>query len=104
MPQSDLFVLEEKSWTKGGFKSHNDMGINLLSFQVRLKFFIFDIPSFYFFLQAMLYSLLNENFIPDQSLHKVFYIQPKAILKLFKLKVGNERVSSQHIVQRMIRR
>ena len=52
----------------------------------------------------MLYSLLNENFIPDQSLHKVFYIQPKAILKLFKLKVGNERVSSQHIVQRMIRR
>ena len=50
MPQSDLFVLEEKSWTKGGIKSHNDMGINLLSFQVRLKFFIFDIPSFYFFL------------------------------------------------------
>lgn len=52
----------------------------------------------------MLYSLLNDNFTPDQSLQKVFYIQPKAILKLFKLKVGNERVSSQHIVQRMIRR
>ncbi|XP_057375032.1 uncharacterized protein LOC130695983 [Daphnia carinata] len=86
IPPSDLFVLEEKLWTKGGFKSNSDMGINLLTFQ------------------AMLYTLLNENFVPDDSLSKVFYIQPKAILKLFKLKVGNERVSSQHIVQRMIRR
>lgn len=55
-------------------------------------------------LQAMLYTLLNDKFIPDDSLSKVFYIQSKAILKLFKLKVGNERVSSQHIVQRMMRR
>lgn len=52
----------------------------------------------------MLYAMLNENFKPDESLPKVFYIQPKAIMKLFRLKVGNERVSSQHIVQRMIRR
>lgn len=52
----------------------------------------------------MLYTLLNDQFNPDKVLHKVFYIQPKALLKLFKLKVGNERVSSQHIVQRMIRR
>lgn len=57
-----------------------------------------------FDLQAMLYTLLNDNFKPDESIPKVFYIQPKAILKLFKLQVGNERVSSQHIIQRMIRR
>jgi hypothetical protein len=52
----------------------------------------------------MLYALLNENYIPEESLPKVFYIQTKAILKLFNLKVGNERVSSQNIVHRMIRR
>lgn len=34
IPTSDLFVLEEKLWTKGGIKSNSDMGINLLTFQV----------------------------------------------------------------------
>ncbi|XP_046639243.1 uncharacterized protein LOC124320406 [Daphnia pulicaria] len=86
IPKSDLFVLEEKMWTRGGIKSNMDMGTNLLTFQ------------------AMLYALLNENYIPEESLPKVFYIQTKAILKLFNLKVGNERVSSQNIVHRMIRR
>nr|CAH0110469.1 unnamed protein product [Daphnia galeata] len=86
IPKSDLFVLEEKMWTKGGMKSNMDMGTNLLTFQ------------------AMLYALLNEHYTPEESLHKVFYIQTKAILKLFKLKVGTERASSQNIVHRMIRR
>ena len=52
----------------------------------------------------MLYTLLNEHYTPEESLHKVFYIQTKAILKLFNLKVGTERASSQNIVHRMIRR
>lgn len=38
IPKSDLFVMEEKLWTKGGLKSHTDMGINLLTFQVSCSF------------------------------------------------------------------
>lgn len=105
IPPSDLFVLEEKLWTKGILKSNNDMGVNLLTFQVKLFAYYFQaVVLIMVVLQAMLYALLNKNFIPDDPLTRVFYLQTKAILKLFKLKVGNERVSSQHIVQKMIRR
>ena len=41
IPKSDLFVLEEKMWTKGGMKSNMDMGTNLLTFQVYPSFFKF---------------------------------------------------------------
>lgn len=52
----------------------------------------------------MLNVLLNSDYHPDQPFQKVFYLQPKAILKLFKLKVGNERSSSQYVIQKMIKR
>lgn len=42
IPKSDLFVLEEKMWTRGGIKSNMDMGTNLLTFQVNhLNKFLF---------------------------------------------------------------
>lgn len=53
----------------------------------------------------MLTGLLNEeNYNPESPLNKVFHIQPKMILKLFNLNVGEERISSQHIIQRMMKK
>jgi hypothetical protein len=55
--------------------------------------------------QAMLTALLNnENYNADSPMIKVFYIQSKIVLKLFNLNVADERVSSQHIIQRMMKK
>jgi hypothetical protein len=53
----------------------------------------------------MLTALLNnENYNADSPMIKVFYIQSKIVLKLFNLSVADERVSSQHIVQSMMKK
>lgn len=52
----------------------------------------------------MLNVLLNSDYNPDRALQRVYFLQPKAILKLYNLKVGNERSSSQCVIQKMIKR
>lgn len=52
----------------------------------------------------MLSALLSKEYDPEDPFHKVFHMNPKVVTKLFGLQAGNERMSSQYIIRKMIKR
>ena len=52
--------------------------------------------------QAMLAALFSPQMDAEHAVHNVFYMQRRVVSRLFQIKVGGERTSSQHIVRSMI--
>lgn len=53
-------------------------------------------------LEAMLVTLLNPD-LATSGQHRTYFLKPNSVMRFFKLAVGGERVSGQHIVQELQR-
>ncbi|XP_076460230.1 transcription elongation factor, mitochondrial-like [Babylonia areolata] len=53
-------------------------------------------------LEAMLVTLLNTDLSTSRQ-HRAYFLKPNSVMRFFKLSVGGERVSGQHIVRELQR-
>jgi hypothetical protein len=79
LPKADLYTMESKI--------HRYTSLRVVPYLTNQRI-----------LEAMLVTILNSN-LSQTGQHSVFFLKPNSVMRFFKLAVGGERVSGQHIVK-----
>lgn len=83
LPKADMYVMESKVYRY--------TNLRVIPYLTNLRI-----------LEAMLVTILNSN-LPTSGEHNVFFLKPNSVMRFFKLAIGGERVSGQHIVKELQR-
>ena len=83
LPKADVYVFESKIYRY--------TSLRVVPYLTNLRI-----------LEAMLVTLLNSD-LPTSGQHKAYFLKPNSVMRFFKLAVGGERVSGQHIIRELQR-